>query len=131
MYLNITHIEISHTEGNYGMQISAASLSLNFYSGKSYFLAICANFPCKIEEFELEVVGVGILGTEFGLAAINMSYRKITVKRVYNTYLFFIFNKFGNLFYFSQQQDILTEKFRLGILHACVCKNIYIKENLD
>ena len=30
-----------------------------------YFLAICVNFPCKIEKFELEVVGVGILGTGF------------------------------------------------------------------
>ena len=26
-----------------------------------HFLAICVNFPCKIEKFELEVVGVGIL----------------------------------------------------------------------
>ena len=55
------------------MQISAASLSQNFHSGRSYvkknnsvyFLAICANFPCKIEKFEVEVVGVGILGTGF------------------------------------------------------------------
>ena len=52
------------------MQISAASPSANFDSRKRsvknisvYFLAICANFPCKIEKFELEVVGVGILGT--------------------------------------------------------------------
>ena len=30
-----------------------------------YFLAICANFPCKIESFESEVVGVGILETGF------------------------------------------------------------------
>ena len=30
-----------------------------------YFLAICTNFPCKIEKFELEVVGVGTLGTGF------------------------------------------------------------------
>ena len=30
-----------------------------------YFLEICANFPCKTEKFELEVVVVGILGTEF------------------------------------------------------------------
>ena len=27
-----------------------------------YFLATCAKFPCKTEKFELEVVGVGILG---------------------------------------------------------------------
>ena len=74
------------------MQISAISLSPNVYSEKSYnsslnenleivmqqifaaadvekisvyFLAICANFPCKFEKFELEVVGVGILGTGF------------------------------------------------------------------
>ena len=48
------------------MQISAASLSLKFYSGTNYvknnsvsFLAICVNFPCKIETFELEVVVLG------------------------------------------------------------------------
>ena len=53
-------------------QISAALPSPSFHSGKSYvkkisayFLAICANFPCTIEKFELEVVGVGILGTVF------------------------------------------------------------------
>ena len=46
--------------------------SLTFHSGKSYVeklsvyvLGICANFPCKIEKFELEVVGVAILGTGF------------------------------------------------------------------
>ena len=27
--------------------------------------ATCANFPCETEKFELEVVGVGILGTGF------------------------------------------------------------------
>ena len=39
-------------------QISAASPSPNFHLGKSYvqkitvhFLAICVNFPCKIEKF--------------------------------------------------------------------------------
>ena len=60
-------------------QISAASPSPNFHLGKSYvkkitvyFLAICANFPCKIEKFQLEVVGVGILDFAFR-AAINMS----------------------------------------------------------
>ena len=53
-------------------QISAASPYPNFHSRKSYFkkitvyfLAIRANFPCKIEKFELENLGVGILGTEF------------------------------------------------------------------
>ena len=46
------------------MQISAGSPSPNSHSGKSYVkkmsvyvLAICTNFPCKIEKFELEVVG--------------------------------------------------------------------------
>ena len=56
-------------------QIFAASPSLTFHSGKSYvkknnsvyFLAICANFPCKIEKFELEVVGMGFLGTGYRL----------------------------------------------------------------
>ena len=54
------------------MKISAASPSLNFHSGKSYvkkisvyFLAIYANFPCKIEKFKLDGVGVSILGTGF------------------------------------------------------------------
>ena len=28
-----------------------------------HFLTICANFPCEIETFELEVEGVGILWT--------------------------------------------------------------------
>ena len=52
------------------MQISAASLSPNFHSWKSYvkknnsvyFLAICAKFSCKTLKSELEVVSVGILG---------------------------------------------------------------------
>ena len=30
-----------------------------------YFLLIYANFQCKIEKFELEIVVVGILGTGF------------------------------------------------------------------
>ena len=55
------------------MLISGASPSLSFHSGKSYvqkiiesvILLICANFPCKTEKFELEVVGLGILGTGF------------------------------------------------------------------
>ena len=54
-------------------QISAASPSPNFHSGKHYvyennnvyFLANCVNFPRKIEKFKLEVVDMGILGTEF------------------------------------------------------------------
>ena len=53
-------------------KISAALLSPNFHSGKSYvkkngayLLAICANFPIKFEKFELEFAGVGILGTGF------------------------------------------------------------------
>ena len=60
------------------MLISDASPSQNLHSGKSYvkkiililviliiLLVICANVPCKIEKFELEFVGVGILGTGF------------------------------------------------------------------
>ena len=53
-------------------QISAILPSPNFHSEKCYdkkmsvyFLGICTNFPCKIEKFELEVVGVCILGTGF------------------------------------------------------------------
>ena len=59
-------------------QISAASPYLNFHSRKSYvkritvhFLAVCANFPCKIERFELENIGVGILRTEFCFQGIH------------------------------------------------------------
>ena len=55
------------------MLISGASSSPNFHSGNNcikkwqfLFLVICANFPGKIEKFELEVVGVGILGKGFG-----------------------------------------------------------------
>ena len=51
-------------------QISAASPAPNFHSEKSYikkifvyYLAICINLPSKIEKFESEVVGVGVLGT--------------------------------------------------------------------
>ena len=54
------------------VQISAALPSPNFSSDKSYvkkvsvyFLAVCANFPCKIEKSELEVIGVVISGTGF------------------------------------------------------------------
>ena len=65
------------------MQISAASPFPNFhfiYATKIsvYFLAICANFPCKIGEFELEFEGFGILGTGF---CFNISYKKITAKK--------------------------------------------------
>ena len=54
------------------MQISAKSQTSKFSFGKNYvkknrvyFLALCANLTCKIEDFELEVVGVGILGIGF------------------------------------------------------------------
>ena len=48
-----------------------------------YFLAICVNFPCKIEKFELEVVGIGILATGFAFrAVINIFYRETTPERV-------------------------------------------------
>ena len=53
-------------------QVSTASPSPNFHSGTNYvkkitvyFLAICVNFPCKVEKVELEVVDVDILGTRF------------------------------------------------------------------
>ena len=53
------------------MQFSAASPSTNFHSGSYVKKNKCLLFsdlhqlPCKIEKFELEVVGVGILGTGF------------------------------------------------------------------
>ena len=53
-------------------KMSVAFPSPNFHLRKSYvkkisvyFLAICANFPCEIEKFELKVVGEGILETGF------------------------------------------------------------------
>ena len=47
-------------------QISAASPSPKFYLGKSYVKKNnSVYFPCKIEKFELENVGVDILGTGF------------------------------------------------------------------
>ena len=46
------------------MQISAASSSPNFYSGKTS-VKKCPYVPYTTEKFELEVVGVGILGTGF------------------------------------------------------------------
>ena len=57
-------------EKTMAMLISGSSPSLIFHSGKSYvskclFLLICANFPCKTEKFELEIVGLGILVTGF------------------------------------------------------------------
>ena len=50
------------------MQISAALPSPNFYSGKTcpyVLIEKCPYVPYTIEKFELEVVGVGILGTGF------------------------------------------------------------------
>ena len=49
------------------MQIPVAQSSSNFHLGSSYakkisfyFLAICANFPCTIEKYELEALGVNL-----------------------------------------------------------------------
>ena len=97
----------------------------------AYFVTICANFPCKIEKFELEVVGVGILGTRSCCqGSHNMYYKEVTAKRV-TPISFFIFNKFEHFFYFIQKQHISAEKLKLSILDACVCKIIYIKKKLD
>ena len=61
VYLNFRHWNFSHR-----------GKSPHFHSGKSYvkkitvyFLPICTNFSYKIEKFELEVVGMGILWTGF------------------------------------------------------------------
>ena len=70
--------------------IFASSSSPNFYSRKSnvkkkcLLFSIFANFPCKIEKFELEVAGVGIFqGQEFKFrVAINKTCREIAVKIV-------------------------------------------------
>ena len=60
------------TQNKIMVTVSAALPSPDHHSAKSYvkkisvyFLAICADFPCKTEKFELEVAGVGILGTGF------------------------------------------------------------------
>ena len=66
-------IEISHTEEQNGyaniwcITISKFSLKEELCSKNNSvcFLPICAKFPCKTEKFELEVVGLGILGTGF------------------------------------------------------------------
>ena len=34
-------------------------------NSRAYFLAVFVNFPCKIGQFELEVIAMGILGTRF------------------------------------------------------------------
>ena len=49
------------------------------------------------------------------MAAVDLSFREIAVKRVTPT---------------SFLSLILAEIVKLGILDACICKNIYIKEKL-
>ena len=64
-----------------------------------YFLAICVNFSCKIEKFELEVVVVDIFGTRFcfqRVAILTNLTGKLQLKKKYH--FFFIFNKFQNYF---------------------------------
>ena len=58
-------IKISHTEGNHGYANILIQGRVMLKNNSFYFLAICVNFPCKIEKLELEVVGMGILGTGF------------------------------------------------------------------
>ena len=64
-----------------------------------YFLAICVNFSCKIEKFELEVVVVDIFGTRFcfqRVAILTNLTGKLQLKKKHH--YFFIFNKFQNYF---------------------------------
>ena len=58
-----------------------------------YFITIRANFPCKIEKFEFEVVVWVFQGQ-------NVAFRT-AINRV-TLILFSTFSKFENLFYFSQ-----------------------------
>ena len=114
------------------MQISVASPSSKFNSQKSfvkklsvYFLAICANFP-KLrnlnQKFQVQV----FQGQDFAFGAVtDLSYREITAKRVTPmSFLSLISLKYVLL----QSIIILVGKVKLGILHAGVFKNIYIKE---
>ena len=110
------------------MQIYAKLLSPNFHSGKSYvkkvsvyFVAIRANSPCKIETFELEVVGGGILGKGFcSQGSYYISYRKITARRVTAISFLSLISCFSLV-----SNNILAEKFKLGILDTCACKNAF------
>ena len=63
-------VEISHTERNHGHVLHLLHRHLQtFIHGRVmlknnivYFLAIYAKFPCKTEEFKLEVVSVDFSG---------------------------------------------------------------------
>ena len=119
------------------IQIFAASPSPNFHSGKSYvkkiilftFLAICANFQCKIQKFELEVLWV-FQGQDFGFrAASNISYSEIAAKRV-TLISFLSLISLRTVLLQSITTYILVEKVKLGTLDACVFKYIYKKETL-
>ena len=66
-------VEISHTERNHGHVLHLLHRHLQtFILGRVmlrnnivYFLAIYAKFPCKTEEFKLEVVSVDFSGIRF------------------------------------------------------------------
>ena len=66
-------VEISHTERNHGHALHLLDRHLQtFIQGRVmlrknivYFLAIYAKFPCKTEEFKLEVVSVDFSGIRF------------------------------------------------------------------
>ena len=81
VYLNFRHWNFSHRRKPWlrkyllhrHLQI-VIQWKVMLKNNRVYFLAICANFPCKIEKFELEVVGVGILGTGFCFQGQPLTY---------------------------------------------------------
>ena len=66
-------VEISHTERNHGHVLHLLHRHLQtlilgrvmLRNNIVYFLAIYAKFPCKTEEFKLEVVSVDFSGIRF------------------------------------------------------------------
>ena len=71
VYLNFTYSKFSHRRKLWSHKYLLHHHLQIFTEGRVmlkkcvYFLAICANFPCKTEKFELENIGAGILGTGF------------------------------------------------------------------
>ena len=122
---------------NIVMQISAALPSADFHSGKSYvkkktvftFQQFVPNSHVKLKSLNWKLRVSLFQGDFVFRAAINISYREITAKRVTSIYFLPLISL--KLFYFSKQQHILVEKVKLRILVACIFKNIYIKKILS
>ena len=117
-------------------QICAAQAPPNFHSGKSYFEKITVftfqqfvpTSHVKLRSLNQKLQVWVFQGQDFAFrAAIKISFREIAAKRVTAIFFSFYFNNFENCFTLV---TILIGKVRPGILDACVCKNIFIKEKL-